>query len=122
MAANVSGVSCDFVKGHVPDLGTRLQTWHNLGQNGTGGLDVGQEADGFVLHCEKWGTDAAINTWAASLKALQGTAGNTMENDHGETETNLMISHVSQARKEPIKYEGSDQKIGVVMIAGVKTA
>ena len=108
MAANIGGIACDFVKGPLQDMQELSERWKVRGLDGPGIQNHGKGGGDFKLVAVKFGTYAAVQSWAASIQDLQGDPDLTaVENDEGDTATNTYIQTVSPCRISPAVIPGT---------------
>jgi hypothetical protein len=98
MAATIGGVSCTFLKGAKASLKTRVAVWEVPGLDGYGVMTLGKGSAGFAYTAWKIGTDSDVETWVASLEALQGTIVSATD-DWNQTRTNLLVESVGAPQK-----------------------
>ena len=118
MATNIGGVSCDIVRGQIGGLKTRLELWQIPGLIGYGAQDLGLGDSEFVFVGIKYDTEANIETWIASMEALQGTV-ISVEDDWEQTHTNLLAVRVGTPRKTAVIVDGSTDTRGEIRVDGV---
>lgn len=120
--ADIGGVSCDFVKGEASDLKQRVETYEVPGRSGYGAHTLGLKDSPFrFTGTKKHDTSANVDTWAASIQALQGTVVIIVD-DWATSFTNLLITRVGQLRKTA-GYDGSTHGAhGVIEVEGVKVS
>lgn len=120
MAVNIGSVSCDMLKGVPRGLKTRLDVWQVPGLNSYGAQNLGTGDATFTFIAIKYDTDANIDTWKASIEALQGTLVSA-ENDHSDTFTLLLVTAVGALAKKGVIYGGAARVRGMIRISGVQT-
>ncbi len=103
---SVGGVTCDLVAGSPPDMATRCDVWEAPGHDGIGWQELGAGDGGGRIVCQRFASAAVVATWAAALRALQGTAV-TVINDFGESTGSVFIAEVSQAQKSAWRKPGT---------------
>ena len=91
--ASIGLVSCTFVKGTIPLLKMRVETWQVPGVDGYGAQLVGYGNAEFSVRAIGYGMFSVINSWAASLESLQGTVV-TIVDDWGATSPYCLITRV----------------------------
>jgi len=121
MAATIGGVSCDFVhRRQVADLKERVDVWQVPGVSGYGSQLLGRGDAEIIFVGVKFGTNAAVNTWKASIEALQGLSSLvTIVDDWGDTHSSLVLTRVDVIKTAD---QGNGGCRGEVTVRGVKTA
>lgn len=106
MSASIGGVSCTFVRGTLPAQRERCELWEIPGLDGYGVALLGKADSETELVAVLVSTNAAVNTWIASLQLLQGTIA-SVTNDHGDTYAYCLLRKVGNARKTPAYVPGT---------------
>lgn len=101
MSGAVAGIATNFVRPNVSfDKKQRVETWIVPGVPGIGAQKLGVNDSEWSFVLVKFGTNAQCNTWAASINALQSTVV-TIEDDWGDTHTQMLIADTTTERKTP---------------------
>ena len=106
MAQNIGGVSCTFVKGNLPTLSVRAARWTVPGMHGSGIALLGLGDGEFSLTAVYYWTNASVDAWDLALHALQGSVV-SVENDRGQTASNVYIERVHTMETSPRKVPGT---------------
>ena len=118
--AAVGGVSCDMVKGNAETLREQVEVWRPPGVDGVGAQALGKSEGVSHFTAVLYDTNAAIETWANSLRALAGSVA-TIVDDWGVSHTNMLIQRVGELAKRAAQIPGSTvEAIGRVPIEAIK--
>ena len=96
--ATVGGITCTYVRGHLPDNRQRVRTWAVSGLNGYGAKRTGLGDSEWWIEVEWKSTSTGANTFYAAIEALQGQIV-TIVNDWGNTFTNCLVTKVGPPQK-----------------------
>lgn len=120
MATNVGGTACDIVNATVNALATALDLWTVAGLNGIGAMDFGANKSSFVVTAVKYDTSANIETWFATLRAMQGYS-ISIETGPGSAVvySGLLVIEASRGQRQGLIYEGNDRVRGMMQLQGV---
>jgi aspartate aminotransferase-like enzyme len=106
MASTIGGVACTFLRGSLATMPQRVVTWSVPGINGEGIALLGRSGIEVRLTAVLYGTALAVETWAAALRAVQGTIC-AVSTDLGETSAGVLLLAVSPPQKTPARIPGT---------------
>jgi len=118
MAGTLGGVSATFVRGRPRELKTALDIWVVAGRDGYGVMDIGLRNSEFRFEVVNYDTSADLETWAASMAALQGTI-ITVVNDFGDSYDKMLVVRVGQAEKSIATHAPGGYR-AVMTVVGVR--
>lgn len=96
--AGIGGIACDFVKGNIRDLKTRVTAYQQTGFGGWGAHVVGRGDSSFAFTAVLYERSGPIETWARAIESLQGTIISIVD-DFGVTYFNCLVMRVGQPTK-----------------------
>lgn len=96
--AGIGGIRCDFVKGDIRDLKTRVTAYQQTGFGGWGAHIVGRGDSGFAFTGVLYERVGPIEVWIRSLEALQGTIVSIVD-DFGIEYFNCLVMRVGRPTK-----------------------
>jgi len=91
---SIGSVSCDIIKGEIPEPGETVETFRTPGQDGHGSQLMGKGDGGFSIVAQLYGTAAQLETFYQALVAVRGTTV-TITGDWAVARTNCDITGVS---------------------------
>ena len=120
--ATIGGQTCTYLRGTLSPLRQRSKTWSLPGIDGYGIVLLGLGNSQCELLAERLDSLANVGTWAYAVQALQGQIV-SVENDLGESSSNLFIQAVSNVQVTAAVIPGTITTArGVLRIAGVIVA
>lgn len=119
--SDIGGENCDIVRGQAPDLKERSEFWQFPGHDTYGAQQLGLGDSAFTFIAVKFGSYAAVLTWARNIYAKQGTLVSVVT-DNGTTFTNCLLHKVSALRPTTAYVPpGTKDTRGELEIKGVVT-
>jgi len=100
MSGTIGGITCDWVKGIAPSGKMRLDVWQVPGISGYGAQKLGAGDSACAFRCIRVLSSANLDTWEASIEALQGAIV-TVVNDRGKTYTRFLVSRIGIPQRVP---------------------
>lgn len=99
--ASCGGTSCDILRGTAPVQRERVDIWESPGFDGYGAQVTGAGDAQCRFTAIKFGSAAAVNTWVATLQAMQGALV-TVINDRGDSYSTILLVKVGNADIRPV--------------------
>jgi len=103
--SSIGGVTCSILRGNPGRIRIRVGVWEIPGVAGYGVQWEGLGDSGFALKAIFYNSSILVNTWAASLAALQGSAV-TIVDDWGITHLACLLTDVGNVTKTPAVHGG----------------
>jgi hypothetical protein len=113
--ASFGGVTVDILRGVPTPLRERVVFWQLTGIDGVGAQLTGKGNDGSELILMRFGSNATVNSWWASINAKLGQL-ITITDDFGDSYTNVLVQFVGVLEKSAAAWSAgsfSDQ-LGVL--------
>lgn len=111
--ASIGGVSCLYVRGHIPSYTERVKRWEVAGLNGYGAKRQGLRGAEFTVEAEWKGTSTECDVFLLALEALVGQVV-TITNDWGDTFLYCLIESLGDPRKTAeVRYGGAAIKVPI---------